>query len=83
MANYPYRAKIHTTDIFGNPITIEGKIISEAIHGYNLPSGGWGLYGKEEDGDTPAVFIQYIPKGKRKPKWMNLLGVEIELLGGE
>lgn len=62
--------KIHTTNIFGEPYVFEARIVGEKTHGFNTPLGGWALYGGGE-GDTPAEFYLYIPKGKRKVRRMN------------
>jgi hypothetical protein len=65
------RTKLTLLNIFGEPYELEGTIVGEKTHGFNTPEGGWSLYGHTERGDTPAEFILFVPKGKRKARAIN------------
>jgi len=66
------------TDTFFGPATpIKGRLLAERVHGFDLPSGAWSLYGCEA-GATPALFYAFVPEGKRKPRVINAKNVSIK-----
>jgi hypothetical protein len=68
------RVRLYLRNIFGEPYTMDGRIVDEKTHGYNLPSGGWALYSNSSL-DTTAEFYVFIEKGKRKKKVINKINV--------
>ena len=76
---YPRKAKITMEGIDDQKIELEGRIVAEESRGFNTKYGGWAAYRLSEE-DTPATFIAFIPKGKRKPRSFNLKNVGIQLL---
>lgn len=74
-SEYEGEVTIEKEDICGQVQCFRGKIIGERVHGYNSPGGGWALYGGDDY--TPAEFVIFYPKGKRKPIFLNKKFVKI------
>ena len=80
----PVGTKVELTlqDIFGQPFALAGKIAKEPYqHGYHCGSrgGSWCLY--PSLGDTPCFKIEFVPKGKRNPRVLdiaNIVSLEVQ-----
>ncbi len=61
--------KVTFESAFGPPIVKVCEIIGMRYHGYDTPSGGWAA--AKGEGCTPAEWIVYREKGRRKKMWCN------------
>jgi hypothetical protein len=65
------KVELTLRDIFGKPFTMIGKVAKEPYqHGYHCKSGAWALY--QHPGDVPCYKIEFIPKGKRNPRVLDI-----------
>ena len=64
-----------TLESFDGPIVLTGRIIGGFRHGFNSSTGSWCLSdlggGKDGYTYTPAYFILFVQKWKRKPMIVN------------
>lgn len=79
-------------ETFGSPIVLTGRIVGGYQHGFDSSSGSWCLSanGGGEWTYTPAYFIFFVEKGKRKSMTFNANRIieckgenEIKLLEGK
>jgi hypothetical protein len=72
----PAGTKVELTlrDIFGKPYAIVGKISKDPYqHGYHCKSGAWCLY--QSIGDLPCFKIEFVPKGKRNCRVLQIADI--------
>jgi hypothetical protein len=69
------RCLLTAKSIFGGAVTVEIRPIEVKQHGYNCESGGWALYNTDTS-DSPAYFLVYKRKSRRKQSTINIDDVD-------